>query len=112
MPPKSPRLDLAHLSEQDKDRLIDALFARLDAVEARLGMNSENSSKPPSTDGLAKKKTTQSLRGSSDKKAGAQGGHKGATLKQVTEPTDTVRHPLPSLVATRRGACGASRNYM
>ncbi|MFM9435419.1 hypothetical protein ACFDR9_002488 [Janthinobacterium sp. CG_23.3] len=75
MPPKPPRPDLTHLSEQDKDRLIDALFARLDAVEARLGMNSENSSKPPSTDGLAKKKKTQSLRGSSDKKAGAQEGH-------------------------------------
>lgn len=94
MPPKPPRPDLTHLSEQDKDRLIDALFARLDAVEARLGMNSQNSSKPPSSDGLAKK--TRSLRGTSDKKAGAQDGHKGTTLKRVAEPTDTVRHPLPS----------------
>ncbi len=94
MPPKPPRPDLTHLSEPDKDRLIDALFARLDAVEARLGMNSQNSSKPPSSDGLAKK--TRSLRGTSDKKAGAQDGHKGTTLKRVAEPTDTVRHPLPS----------------
>jgi len=94
MPPKPPRPDLTHLSDQDKDRLIDALFARLDAVEARLGMNSQNSSKPPSSDGLAKK--TRSLRGTSDKKAGAQDGHKGTTLKRVAEPTDTIHHPLPS----------------
>ena len=94
MPPKPPRPDLTHLSDQDKDRLIDALFARLDAVEARLGMNSQNSSKPPSSDGLARK--TRSLRGTSDKKAGAQDGHKGKTLKRVAEPTDTIHHPLPS----------------
>jgi transposase len=94
MPPKPPRPDLTHLSDQDKDRLIDALFARLDAVEARLGMNSQNSSKPPSSDGLAKK--TRSLRGTSDKKAGGQEGHKGTTLKRVAEPTDTIHHPLPS----------------
>jgi len=49
MPPKPPRLNLTGLSHEDKDRLIDALFARLDAVEAKLGMNSENSSKPPSS---------------------------------------------------------------
>lgn len=53
MPPKPPRLNLTELSHEDKDRLIDALFARLDAVEAKLGMNSANSSKPPSSDGLA-----------------------------------------------------------
>ena len=94
MPPKPPRPDLTHLSDQDKDRLIDALFARLDAVEARLGMNSQNSSKPPSSDGLANK--TRSLRGTSDKKAGAQDGHTGKTLKRVAEPTDTIHHPLPS----------------
>ncbi|WP_426108102.1 IS66 family transposase, partial [Massilia sp. TSP1-1-2] len=57
-------------------------------------MNSQNSSKPPSSDGLAKK--TRSLRGTSDKKAGAQDGHKGKTLKRVAEPTETIHHPLPS----------------
>jgi transposase len=96
MPPKPPRLDLKQLSESDKDRLIDALFARMDALEAKLGMNSENSSKPPSSDGLAKKpKKTNSLRGKSDKTVGGQPGHKGKTLKRVAEPTDTVDHHLP-----------------
>lgn len=96
MPPKPPRADLTQLSDADKDRLIDALFARLDAVEAKLGMNSENSSKPPSSDGLAKKPKTSSLRGKSGKAAGGQLGHKGSTLKRVAEPTGTKDYPPPS----------------
>lgn len=54
MPPKPPRRDLTQ-SDTDKDRLIDALVARLDAVEARLRMNSQNSGKPPSSEGFAQK---------------------------------------------------------
>ena len=96
MPPKPLRLNLTGLSHEDKDRLIDALFARLDAVEAKLGMDSENSSKPPSSDGLAKKQKTTSLRGKSDKTVGGQPGHKGSTLKRVAEPTSTQDHPTPS----------------
>lgn len=96
MPPKPPpRPDLTQLSEADKDRLIDALYARLEAVEAKLGMNSRNSSKPPSSDGLAKPQKTRSLRGKSGKTVGGQPGHKGHTLKQVAQPTATVDHPLP-----------------
>lgn len=96
MPPKPPRPDLTKLSDADKDWLIDALFARLDAVEAKLGMNSENSSKPPSSDGLAKKpQKTTSQRGKSDKKVGGQPGHRGTTLKRVAEPSETVDHLPP-----------------
>jgi transposase len=94
MPPKPPRPDLTQLSETDKDRLIDALFACLDAVKAKLGMNSDNSSKPPSSDGLAKQ--TSSLRKSSDKKAGGQKGRKGTTLRQTEQPDEAVNHPLPA----------------
>jgi len=45
MPPEPPRPNLTHQYDTDKYRLIDALFARLDAVDVRLGMTSENSSK-------------------------------------------------------------------
>jgi len=93
MPPKPPRRDLSRLTDEQKDLLIEALFARLDAVEAKLGMNSENSSKPPSSDGLAKK--TASLRESSGKPAGGQKGRKGTTLRQVDQPSEVVQHPLP-----------------
>jgi len=93
MPPKPPRPDLTQLSDTDKDRLIDALFARLDAVEARLGMNSDNSSKPPPSDGLTKK--TSLMRESSGKKAGGQKGRKATTLRQAEQPDEVVKHPLP-----------------
>lgn len=55
MPPKPPRRDLTQSSDMDKDRLIDVLVARLDAVEARLRMNSQKPGKPPSSDGFAQK---------------------------------------------------------
>jgi len=71
---------------------IDSLWARIAALEAKLGMNSANSSKPPSSDGLTKK--TTSLRESSGKPPGGQAGHKGATLKRAL-PTQTIDHPLP-----------------
>lgn len=94
MPPKPKRPDLSRLSDTDKDDLIVTLFARMEALEARLGMNSENSSKPPSSDGLAKK--TNSLRESSGKKAGGQKGRKGTTLRQAEQPNEIVTHPLPT----------------
>lgn len=94
MPPKPKRPDLSRLSDTDKDNLIVTLFARMEALEARLGMNSDNSSKPPSSDGLAKK--TNSLRESSGKKAGGQKGRKGTTLRQAERPDEVVNHPLPA----------------
>ncbi len=85
--------DLSGLSHGEKDILILTLLARLDALESTVNKDSHNSSKPPSSDGLAKK--TRSLRESSGKSVGGQVGHKGNTLKRVAEPTETVHHPLP-----------------
>lgn len=39
----APLPDFRRLSDTDKDRRIDVLFAPMDALEARLGMNSLNS---------------------------------------------------------------------
>ena len=88
-----PAPDLSILSHEEKDTLILSLFARLDALESKVNKTSQNSSKPPSSDGLVKK--TSSLREPSGKPPGGQAGHKGTTLKRVAEPTDTVNHPLP-----------------
>lgn len=94
---KQPLPDLSTLTHAEKDALILMLLARLEILESLVRKDSHNSSKPPSSDGLAKKpRKTSSLRESSGKKAGAQIGHKGTTLKQATQPTQTVYYPLPA----------------
>jgi len=65
--------------------------ARIAELEAQLGKNSSNSSKPPSSDGLDKP-PQKSLRGRSGRKPGGQAGHRGQTLRQVERPDRTERH--------------------
>jgi transposase len=81
------------------------LKARIDELERRLGLNSSNSSKPPSSDGLKKPPRVSSLRESSGKKPGAQLGHKGETLRQVAEPDKVVDH-RPRICSGCGGALG------
>jgi transposase len=71
--------------------VIQQLQFRVKGLEASLAKDSTNSSKPPSSDGLKKKKT-KSLRGKSGKKQGAQHGHAGKCLSQVANPNFIVPH--------------------
>jgi transposase len=73
---------------------VTALLAEVAELKARINKNSQNSSKPPSSDGLAKKKKTRSLRGKSNKKQGGQIGRKGTALKLSENPTKVIRYPL------------------
>src|SRR5450759_708099 len=81
---------------------IAALKAHIAELERRLGLNSSNSGKPPSSDGLKKPARVTSLRERSGKKPGGQKGHKGETLRQVTDPNEVIDH-YPSACST----CGA-----
>jgi transposase len=66
---------------------------RIAGLEARLKQNPRNSSRPPSSEGLAKPAPRQrSLRKRSGRKPGGQDGHKGTTLAQVARPDRRVRH--------------------
>src|SRR5450830_1928749 len=81
---------------------IAGLKARIAELERQLGLNSSNSGKPPSSDGLKKPARVSSLRERSGKKPGGQKGHKGETLRQVTDPNEVVDH-YPSACSM----CGA-----
>src|ERR1700676_5775791 len=87
--PASLEAIIAALREQNtaQQALIAQLQERIAELERRLGLNSSNSSKPPSSDGLKKPVRVSSLRESSGKKSGAQPGHVGQTLRQAAEAT-------------------------
>jgi len=83
--------------------LIAGMQARIAELERRLGLNSSNSGKPPSSDGLKKPPRTRSLREPSGKRRGGQKGHPGETLRQVETPDIVVDH-YPEICAS----CGAA----
>jgi transposase len=69
-----------------------ALKAENAELRLRLNQNSQNSHKPPSSDGLSKKPAFQQTKG---KKTGGQVGHQGKTLSMVLNPDAIVIHHSP-----------------
>jgi transposase len=64
--------------------------ARIKELEGRLVKDSRTSSKPPSSDGLAR--LPRSSRRPSGKRPGGQAGHAGQTLAMVEQPDEVVPH--------------------
>ena len=97
-------VQLVETFQSQLSQQIDTLIARVAELEARLNKDSHNSSKPPSSDGLAKKPArSRSLRQRSGKKSGGQPGHPGVTLHLVDDPTD-CQVWMPAVCST----CGTS----
>jgi transposase len=79
--------------------LIERLRAEIVDVRAenaelkqRLGQNSRNSSRPPSSDSPFAKPVLKSLRRKSGRRPGGQSGHPGSTLALVDDPNERKRH--------------------
>lgn len=79
-----------------------ALRDRVQTLEEQIVKDSHNSSKPSSSDGLAKPKP-KSLRSPSQRSSGGQPGHPGHTLRMVEKPDRTVPHSV-----VRCADCGRS----
>jgi transposase len=84
--------------------LIATLQARVAELERRLGKDSCNSSKPPSSDGLGKpaRAVGRVAERVEDRRPGKQPGAPGAHLAQVAQPDKVIWH-----VPERCGGCGA-----
>jgi len=89
--------DILSLCKSDPNSIVDLIKSlesqikelneKLKFLEARLNQNSQDSSKPPSTDVfMDKKPKPKSTRTISGKKAGGQKGHLGKTLEMVENP--------------------------
>lgn len=100
------REDIEKIYDLGKEAVVDLivqLMERIEKLEQQLNKDSHNSSKPPSSDGLRRRKRTRSQRKRSGKKSGGQEGHKGSTL----EMTDTPDHVM-KLRVKRCACCGFS----
>jgi transposase len=91
-----------------RDVVIAELRAENAELRRQLGLNSRNSSKPPSTDGLAKP-APKSLRRRSGRKPGGQPGHPGSRLEQVSAPDEVLRHEPRACGGCGSGLDGAAQ---
>jgi transposase len=88
----------------EQAHLIAALKTRVAELEHRLGKDSSNSSKPPSSDGLRKpaRAERRATERAERRRPGKQPGAPGAHLAQVASPDEVVLH-----APGRCGGCGA-----
>ena len=87
------------LQSLNKDELINLILqmsSKIEELHRTIGLNSGNSSRPPSSDEIFKKPAPKSLRNKSGKKSGGQLGHKGYTLSQSINPDISIVHNMDS----------------
>jgi transposase len=102
----SARLDAAEARIAERDARLMEAYGRIAELEALVGKDSSNSSKPPSSDGLAKP-APKSLRGRSGRRPGGQKGHRGTTLCQAERPDGWERHEPVCCRSCAKGLGGA-----
>jgi transposase len=85
---------------------VEALRAELEALRARLAQNSRNSSRPPSSEGLAKP-APRSLRRKTGRRPGRPKGQPGATLEMTDHPDEVAVHEPGRCAGCGAGLFGA-----
>jgi len=106
-PSRDVLIQMARENPEAVADLIIALWARVDALEAKvaeLTKNSRNSSKPPSSDKHGPNRPQRSAKGEAKRKPGGQPGHKGSTLEMRPDPDHVVQHGFEGCC----GNCGGS----
>ncbi len=82
---------------------VGELTAQVQALVLKLGKDSSNSSRPPSSDGPSRRPRGGSSRGRSGRRPGKQPGEPGTTLRLVADPDERVEIPAPVVCG-----CGCS----
>ena len=77
---------------QEQERRIGKQEKRIEELESIIKKDSHNSNKPPSSDGFTRRALPQKKK--SGRKPGGQKGHKGNTLRMVTNPDEVVVHKV------------------
>ena len=93
LPAKDEQTLIKHLSEQNAilSEQIIALQKQVEELTRLLNKNSSNSHKPPSSDGLGKRKSIRKKKKPTGRKRGGQPGHKGNRREMlVPEKVDQV----------------------
>src|ERR1700685_3734923 len=93
----------AELSREELIALVAALRAHIAELEREIGLNSSNSGKPPSSDGLKKPARVSSLRELTGKRTAGQSGHRVDTLCRTETANVTIDHYRQAC-----RACGAA----
>ena len=90
----------------EAEGLVADLREQIAELAARVGQNSKNSSRPPSSDGLGKP-APKSLRQKTGRKPGRPKGQPGATMQLTDHPDRVVRHEPSCCAGCDRDLGGA-----
>jgi transposase len=95
----------------EAEGLVADLREQVAELAARVGQNSKNSSKPPSSDGLGKP-APKSLRKKAGRRPGRPKGQPGVTMALTGRPDHVVRHEPPACGKCGTGLAGARQTGM
>lgn len=96
---------------EEQRALVAELIAQVTDLAARVKQNSKNSSRPPSSDGLAKP-APKSLRKNGARKPGRPKGQPGATMELTDHPDTVIRHEPGECGGCGHGLAGAGQTGM